>query len=46
MIDTVVAAAEKAINDINVKQRALDEKTEFANYKIREAQQKVDKATY
>lgn len=43
-LESLHAAAEKAINDINVKQRALDEKTEFANYKIREAQQKVDKA--
>ncbi|MFO0012929.1 MAG: HlyD family secretion protein [Planctomycetota bacterium] len=43
-LESLHAAAEKAINDINVKQRALEEKTEFARYKIREAQQKVDKA--
>jgi hypothetical protein len=43
-LESLHAAAEKAINDINVKQRALEEKTEFALYKIREATQKVDKA--
>jgi hypothetical protein len=43
-LESLHAAAEKAINDINVKQRSLEEKTEFARYKIRDAEQKVDKA--
>jgi multidrug resistance efflux pump len=43
-LESLHAAAEKAINDINVKQRALEEKTEFARYKVRDAEQKVDKA--
>jgi pyruvate/2-oxoglutarate dehydrogenase complex dihydrolipoamide acyltransferase (E2) component len=43
-LESLHASAEKAVNDINVKQRALEEKTEFARYKVREAQQKVDKA--
>lgn len=42
--ESLASAAQKALNDMNVKELSLEEKRRSAEYKIRDAQQKVDKA--